>query len=458
MSLICSKNGCTRAATRTYKKYPEVFHCDECAGQTPIESHAIDATQTTTVYTQSYLEQVGVQFVLPNIGFCSSNEVEYLAAENNKTFNVRWLRNTTTDGAVEPKTWESWQYLPVRFPDKLTFDMQKGRDGKKGSPKHWFAQVKALLDACTEEKIIFFSCQKKQGENGYWRRWQTNKEKINPRARFAAMLLAKRRDSSYVSENDPKMKQLSYDRMLWMSFTDLITDTVAGQVEDAQLQVEQGAELEAEQVEPEAEQQTEQTEQQAEQQAEPEAEQQVEPEAEQQVEPEAEQGAEQKAEDQLEIKGIVEEIIEEVEKQAMEEDYLEFAGFEYAEVHNTLPEEQPKGNDLPEPKEKDLPPKENDSPDEVTFQSVLGKRVHVVDDEGNPYLLQAARSKRKYKLFEEPNGSYNGSKYFQEQKTPPPKTKKQIENLLKKKKYKKPQEQPHEFKEKPDLKIFKLYD
>ena len=94
---------------------------------------------------------------------------------------------------------------------------------------------------------------------------------------------------------------------------------------------------------------------------------------------------------------------------------------------------------------------------EVSFKSVLGKRVYVLD-EGKPFLLQAARSKKKYKLFVEPNGSYNGSKYFQEQKTPPPKTKKQIENLLKKKKYKRPQEKPHEFKEKPDLKIFKLYD
>ena len=228
MPVICTMDGCTRAATRTYKTAPEIFHCDQCAGQVPIQSHPIDPTQTT-VYTQGYLEQAGVQFVAPDIGFCSSHELDHLAATKHETFDAKWLRNHKTDGAVEPKTWEAWQFLPIRFADLTDFDMRKSRDGKKGSPKNWFAQVKALLDACTEEKVVFFSCQKKQGENGYWKRWETSRDRINPRARFAAMLLARRRNSSYIPENDPNMKQLlSYDRMSWMSFPHLLRDTVHG--------------------------------------------------------------------------------------------------------------------------------------------------------------------------------------------------------------------------------------
>ena len=115
--------------------------------------------------------------------------------------------------------------------------------------------------------------------------------------------------------------------------------------------------------------------------------------------PRTKEQAEHEAKDQHEIRGIVEEIIEEVEKEAFEEDFFDFAGYEYAEVQNALPEEPIQTEPIDEDE------------DEVSFKSVLNKRLYVLD-EGKPVLLQCAQQ-AKVQAFVEPNGSYNGSKYFQ---------------------------------------------
>ena len=213
-------DSCTRAATKTYKKAPNVFHCDQCAGQTPIESHPIDPTQTT-VFTQGYLEQAGVQFVAQNIGFCSSHEVEHLAATNHETFDAKWLRNHKTDGAVEPRPGK-----PGNWSDTLSrldrFRHAKDRTVSEGSAKHWFARSRHCSTHAPKRKSSSSAARRSRRK----RILETmgDKQRTNqPKGKIRGVLLARRRNSSYIPENDPKMMPLvRSDRMSWMMFPHLL--------------------------------------------------------------------------------------------------------------------------------------------------------------------------------------------------------------------------------------------
>ena len=71
--------------------------------------------------------------------------------------------------------------------------------------------------------------------------------------------------------------------------------------------------------------------------------------------------------------------------------------------------------------------------------------------------LASARSKKKYKLSWSRTALTTEANTFKN-KNAAAKDEEANRKLIEEEKYKRPQEKPHEFKEKPDLKIFKLYD
>ena len=370
--------------------------------------------------SQEELYDIGAVPVSDYIYYCSSRVAkEFLPFDDKDGRRFFRIRKDFKD-TIYSMDIRGVTFVIVTIPDATQFDL---RAKNKGSMQNWFKKVKSFLEKCACFEKIVFTTFLRSG----------NKDNGSNRGLFLASLLAAQRGTLYGKTQSlfasPPLENLRKERRHWFydgaqdilesiqcagSGSSSIAGTVSGSKRKATESTEDKAPKER-RVDKDGARQEVQEVQEAQE--------------EQDARQAAEQGAEQGAELGMKVDDM------DMDDMDMELETITLIPQDLAALKiqkwyrciiarktvKSLKEERSRAERENEDgaKQGAMLNVVDDKPDYVTLASfqngkgnIINKKKVYVRKDAQPFMLQVLKKRKKYQLFEEPNGKYKSSKYF----------------------------------------------